>query len=652
MAPQWKIYWRAPGDAGYPPTIDWSGSSNVAGVETAWPVPQRYTIFGLTTYVYQDTVVLPLTVKPRDPGAPIALRGQVKYLLCDQICIPYEAALSLDLPAGEAKPTDFAQVIDRFDSKVPVKVSSAEGAVGLKIERTLLTRAAVAPESGFEGATLEVLARSAIPFTKPDVLVEGPSRMAFGVPQVHLSEGNTLALLRVPVSLAGSQASLTAQPQLTLTLIDDARAVEQKVTPQVGDSRTAAPLLGILLLALLGGFILNFMPCVLPVLSMKLMGAIAQSGRSTGQVRASFLATALGIVLSLLALGGMVIGLKSAGMAVGWGVQFQQPVFLVIMALVVTLFAANLWGLFSISLPRMIGDAAGRARGDGLIGDFATGVFATLLATPCSAPFLGTAVGFALTRGTFEILTVFATLGIGLALPYLAVAAMPVLARLLPKPGRWMMGLRVILGFVLAATAIWLLSVLRVQVGWLVALAVAVALIAVLACLLLRRNLAARSGARQIAGFAAVGLAIVTLALPMIATGNPGQTATASHLWQPFDRVQVFNAVAQGKVVLVDVTADWCITCQANKTLVLDRGAVRARIEAGRVIALRADWTRPNAAIAEYLASFGRYGIPFNAVYGPGAPSGIALPELLREEDVLAAMDKAAKPPPTAAAGD
>ena len=650
MAPQWKIYWRAPGDAGYPPTIDWSGSSNLAGVEVAWPVPQRYTIFGLTTYVYQDTIVLPLTVKPRKPGAPVALRGHVNYLLCDQICIPYEAALSLDLPAGEAKPTDFAQMIDRFESKVPRKVTDANGALGLKIERSLLTRAVVQSVEGSDGATLEILARSAVPFVKPDVLVEGPSQMSFGAPQVHLSEGNTLALLRVPVSLAGSQRSLTAQPKLTLTLIDGGRAVEQDIIPQAGGARTASPLFGILLLALLGGFILNFMPCVLPVLSIKLMGAVAQSGRSAGRVRASFLATALGIVLSLVALGGMVIAFKSAGMAVGWGVQFQQPVFLAVMALVVTLFAANLWGLFSISLPQLIGNAAGRAPGQGLAGDFATGVFATLLATPCSAPFLGTAVGFALTRGTLEILTVFATLGVGLALPYLAVAAIPGLARLLPRPGRWMVALRIVLGCVLAATAVWLLTVLGVQVGWLVALAVAATLVAVIVCLLLRRILATRSGAQLVAGCAALGLAVVALALPIISTSDPDQTTTASRLWQPFDRVQVFNAVAQGKVVLVDVTADWCITCQVNKALVLERGAVRDRIEDGAVLALRADWTRPNAAIAEYLASFGRYGIPFNVIYGPGAPAGIALPELLREEDVLAAMDKAAKPAPAATA--
>ena len=659
MVAGWKIYWRSPGDAGFPPTIDWGESSNLASVAIHWPVPQRYEIFGLTTYVYQDSVILPLTVTLRETAAPLALHGKIAYLLCDRICIPYEAEVSLALPAGQAGPTEFAPLIARFQARVPRQIMAADGALGLTIERSLLTwhaprnTAWAAPQAS-DRATLEVLARSAEPFTQPDLLVEGPSQMSFGAPRVDLSEGGKLALLRIPVSLAGSSPSLLATPPLTLTLIDGTRAVEQRVTPQGGGTPGAtSPLFGILLLALLGGFILNFMPCVLPVLSLKLMNAMTQSGRGAGQVRASFLATAMGIVFSLAVLGGIVIALKSAGIAVGWGVQFQQPIFLTVMALVVTLFAANLWGLFTIALPQAIGEAASRAPGPGqgtnLSGDFATGLFATLLATPCSAPFLGTAVGFALTRGATEILAVFSASGIGLALPYLAVAAMPGLARWLPKSGAWMIGLRRILGAVLIATAAWLITVLSAQSGWPMALAVAAVLVAALAGLLIRHRVALPSLVRSLAGYGVIMLAVVTLALPFVMRNSPQPLAAPSRAWQQFDRVQVFNAVAQGKVVLVDVTADWCITCQANKALVLDRGAVRARIEEGRVLALRADWTRPNAAIAEYLASFGRYGIPFNAVYGPGAPSGIALPELLRDEDVLAAFDKAAKP--VAAAG-
>lgn len=654
MAAGWKIYWRSPGDAGFPPTIDWSQSTNLAAVAIDWPVPQRYEIFGLTTYVYQDAVVLPLRVTPLAAGRPVALRGQISYLLCDQICIPYEASVSLDLPAGESGATEFAPAIARFQAQVPRQIRIGQSAQGLSIERAVLTRAPRIAGSKTERGTLEVLARASQPFRAPDLLVEGPSQMSVGPPEVHLSDDDTSALLRLPVTLSGWSPAMQTMPPLTLTLIDGPRAIEQIIAPesQTGNGAMAvSPLLSIVLLALLGGFILNFMPCVLPVLSLKLINAVGQSGRDGRQIRASFLATASGIVLSLAALGGVVIAFKSAGVVVGWGAQFQQPVFLAIMCLVVTLFAANLWGLFAIALPQVIGEAAARAPVKGLAGDFATGVFATLLATPCSAPFLGTAVGFALTRGTTEILAVFAALGVGLALPYLMVAAAPGVARLLPRPGPWMIALRRMLGVVLIATVVWLLSVLHVQTGWSLTLTLAAALAAVLLGLWIRQEAAGRGVLRAMAGYAAIAGACVAVALPVVMAHTPVALDVPSRAWQSFDRVRIFNAVAQGEVVLVDVTADWCLTCQVNKALVLERGEVQARIEAGEVLALRADWTRPNRAIADYLASFGRYGIPFNVVYGPAAPTGIPLPELLTAEDVLAALDRAARPPTSGAVG-
>ena len=286
-----------------------------------------------------------------------------------------------------------------------------------------------------------------------------------------------------------------------------------------------------------------------------------------------------------------MIALKAAGAAAGWGIQFQQPVFLALMTAVMAGFAANLWGLFEIPLPRAF---AALAEGEGrLAGPFFTGVLATLLATPCSAPFLGTAVGFALARGPEEILAVFLTLGIGLALPYLLVAALPRLATALPRPGRWMLTLRRLLGLALAGTALWL--------GWL--------------------------------------LAVALHAVPATQT-----LQSETIRWHPFDPAAINVEVAAGHVVFVDVTADWCLTCLANQRLVLDRPEIAARLNdpAGRVLALRADWTRPDEAISRYLASFGRYGVPFNAVYGPGAPAGLPLPELLSREAVLDGLARAA----------
>jgi len=640
LAKDWKLYWRTPGDAGYPPRIDWSGSENLAKAEFSWPAPQRYTIFGLTTFVYQDAVVLPLAVTPATPGAPVMLRAKLEYLLCDKICIPYEGTLALDLPAGAAAPTEHAKSVAAYAAKVPRLIDGAGQGAPLFVEHAALT-----PESG--GVMLEVLARSERPFGTPDLIVEGPSGLAFGPPQdISLSEGGRLALIRLPVGALGKAgapgAALPDNATLTLTLIDGERAIEQDIAAPLSDAHAPTRLLAILALAMLGGLLLNLMPCVLPVLSLKLMGAVKAAGYATRDLRLSFLATAAGILVAFLGLAGGAIALKSAGLAVGWGIQFQQPLFLAVMGLVLTLFACSLWGVFAFRLPGGMMDAANKAcDGKALAGAFFTGMFATLLATPCSAPFLGTAVGFALTRGPGEIVAVFAALGLGLAAPYLLVAAVPRLARLLPKPGPWMAWFCRALALILAATAFWLLTVLAAQAGTATAILCGLLLVGVSAALTIGSGARDGSLLRRAAWPTVGALALLLGVVALAAKPDAGRAAVADAAWQSFDRVQIINAVATGKTVLVDVTADWCATCQVNKRLVLNRGDVRAAIDGGEVIAMRADWTRPDPAIARYLAGFGRYGIPFNVVYGPAAPSGLVLSELLSEAEVLTAFKAA-----------
>ncbi|HSR70739.1 MAG TPA: protein-disulfide reductase DsbD domain-containing protein [Kiloniellales bacterium] len=643
MQPGWKVYWRSPGQAGYPPSLETAGSSNLAAAAVEWPVPHRFSLFGLETFGYSDGVVLPLAVRPAQAGEPLALSAKVDYLTCREICIPREAELALVLPAGPAGAAPEAALIEEYRGLVP----SDGAAHGLSLERVRLA-------GTLEEPILRLTARADPPFEAPDAIVEAPPGMTFGKPEVSLAEDGELAVLSLPGQVA---EGVIEGKRLTVTLFDGSRALESEVVGRFAETGGPAAggrsLLVILGLALVGGLILNLMPCVLPVLSIKLLSVVGHGGRERGAIRLGFLASAAGIVSAFLALAAALVGLKSAGLAIGWGIQFQQPLFLAAMALIVAFFAYNLFGLFEFRLPGSVADFATRASAGGspqaggepsLLGHFLTGAFATLLATPCSAPFLGTAVGFALAHGPGEILLIFAVLGLGLALPYLAIAAAPGLAARLPRPGPWMVWLRRILGLALAATAVWLLSVLAAQIGAGPASLIGLLLLGLGPALWLGRS----EGRRRIAGGALIGVFAIAALLPAgLAARDQGapsaaDTAAASDVWRPLELERIPALVASGKTVFVDVTADWCLTCQVNKRLVLERETVRERFAEAEVVLMRGDWTLPDPAITAYLESFGRYGIPFDAVYGPGLEEGEALPELLTIEAVTDALDRAA----------
>ncbi|MGK9170618.1 thioredoxin family protein [Inquilinus limosus] len=640
LDPHWKTYWRSPGDAGLPPALDWSGSDNLGTPALAYPAPHRFQLFGLETYGYETEVVFPLTLPVAQAGQPQHLSLAATVLVCSDICIPANFSFTLDLPAGAATPDpDSANLIDRFRNAVP----GDGGAAGLAIGPVAATE---------KGLRVEATARE--PFEAPDIFVEGAPGDAFAAPRIVPSDGGRRLVAEIDrIQAADPPAALAGSP-VTLTLVDGPRSVEAKATvgPAVSTTPDVGAWLGILGVALLGGLILNLMPCVLPVLSLKLLsivklGGVEAGGRTPRRQRLGLLATAAGIVVSFLALAAGAIGLKAAGASVGWGIQFQEPVFLAAMAVIVTLFGCNLLGLFEVALPGRAMDTAARASGagrpekDGLVAPFLTGAFATLLATPCSAPFVGTALGFALSRGPAEIGAIFAALGVGMALPYLLIAAVPGLARLLPRPGRWMVWLKALLGLALFGTAAWLLSVLAAQVPPMAAAAVAAVLVLIGLVLWLRWR--GGTAMRRLGAAAAVGLALAAVVLPLRFDRSDAATPAAASAiaWTRFDRAAIPGLVREGKVVFVDVTADWCLTCKVNKLLVIDRDPVAAALGGAAVVPMLADWTNPDQAIADYLAAHGRYGIPFNAVYGPGAPDGILLPELLSTEAVLDALRRA-----------
>ena len=644
MKPGWKVYWRSPGDAGFPPNLNWAGSSNFAGAEIAWPAPERFSVLNLKTLGYKKEVIFPITATVFEPGRDVALRARVRFLTCDDICVPYEANFTLNLRAGADIDTPQSGQIADWRAKVPMLGADAP----LSIQQ-----AEVAGDGASSALIVRVSGKKAL--NSPDLYVEGPADYGFAKPVVQIASTGKEALMRIGVQAPKRPDARLAGETVTLTLVDGDRAVERQVTLQraaavaVGGADAGGEAIGygflaILGLAVLGGLILNVMPCVLPVLSIKLLAVVSLGGEAPSRVRAGFLASAAGILACFLLLGTVVVALQSAGLAAGWGIQFQQPAFLAFMIAVITLFACNMWGLFEIRLPGAVSDAAVSVsghEGGGLGGHFMTGACATLLATPCTAPFLGTAVGFALSRGPLEIYSVFLALGIGLALPWIAVAAFPVLVNRLPKPGPWMITLKRILSIALIGTAAWLLSVLWFRVGGPATAMIALIMIAIAFSVWQYRHLSEKA---RFATWVVIGLmtAISMVGADSFADAGRDRLIEAEDkTWREFDLAAINAEVAKGNTVLVDVTADWCLTCQVNKSLVLNRGQVAEILGAGSVIAMKADWTKPDPAIAAYLKSFRRFGIPFNVVYGPTAPMGVPLPEILTEASVLDAFEQA-----------
>ncbi len=453
--------------------------------------------------------------------------------------------------------------------------------------------------------------------------------------------------LQLKVSLLACSA-LCVPIEETLSLVltpgeksdDIFKAVKERAKAYEGLS-----LVSLLFIALLGGFILNFMPCVLPVLSLKVMSLIKQSKKShVSHAKQGFFITGLGILTSFLLLALITILLKGSGEAFGWGIHFQNPHFLLFVFLVLVAFSASLWGIFEIDLPSGLGTWLISHEGKGKLKDFLSGIFATLLATPCSAPFVGTALGFALARSTTDIVFVFFFLGLGFASPYFLVAGLPASLIRLPKPGRWMMWMQHVLGAGLALTALWIGWVLTFHLSvWIVLLSTFLALIA-LSLFWIKHHKKPSLKAWLYAGplfLLAWGL---SWALPQGHTSNPAQKFSKGSpnldIWQPFEPTAISTLVNQGKVVFVDVTAEWCVTCAVNKNFVLNDPQLTNILSQPNVIAMRADWTKQDPSITRFLQAHARYGIPFNIVFGPQNPQGIPLPEILSIRTVQEAFEE------------
>jgi len=611
LQPGWKTYWRTPGEGGVAPEIRWQTPD--VNAQWFWPAPERFDVSGLTTQGYKGDITLPIALA--NVSSP-RLAGTLTLSTCSDVCILTDFPFSLDLrqPADTRFARDFAEAMGRIPA-----------ASGLTDQL----------DASFVNGELQIRAQRQGGWQKPELFFDYPPGSMLAAP--HISVNGDILNARVAVTDEWGETAPDLRGKTLSLVVADAGIAQQSaihIGAQTLVSGAAAQTIGsVLLLALLGGLILNLMPCVLPVLAIKLSSLVQQQGQTQRQTRQQFLASSAGIIFSFLLLALLMTGLRLSGQALGWGIQFQSSGFLLVMVLVMFLFSASLFDLLHFRLPSRLNTQLATQGGDGLLGHFGQGAFATLLATPCSAPFLGTAVAYALTAPLPQLWLLFVALGVGMSLPWLLVAALPGMARCLPRPGRWMVHLRTVLGLFMLIATFWLVTLLVPHWGSTFAAGLAGLLLLVLCGWLVKRRALQQAGVVFITLTLAGALFLMTRISPEEETLH----------WQPLTEAAIHQALEQDKRVFVDVTADWCITCKVNKSRVLNQPDVRAALKADDVVLLRGDWTQPDPAIGEFLQRRDRVAIPFNQIYGPALPQGQILSPLLSREAVISTLSEAKK---------
>ncbi|WP_405127324.1 protein-disulfide reductase DsbD family protein [Shewanella donghaensis] len=626
----WKTYWRTPGEGGIAPKINWEGSTNLADVDWQWPMPESFSLLGLQTIGYQGEAIFPLSLKVDDIDSKTHLSGKFTLSSCTTICVLTDYQFDLEFVPSELRAdTEAMFTFNKAISSVPQKVTVDKAdnldanavSIGFDTEQKLLQ--VTLADTNWQQAT---------------VIIDGAPDSTFKISTINVADkgdGQKELVVIFDVTSWLGEPDILNKP-LNVTIGDANRALEYSadVTPTFVE-KNASSLITMMLFALLGGLILNVMPCVLPVLGMKLSSVIAAPDLQKKQIRQQFIASAMGIIVSFWLLAAFILTLKFTGQAIGWGVQFQNPWFIGFMVLVTSIFALNMLGAFEINLPSSFQTKLATTGGNDHRGHFLQGMFATLLATPCSAPFLGTAVAFALGADVVSLLVIFTFLALGMALPWLLVAAFPQIASYFPKPGRWMNTVKVVFSVLLLLTSLWLISLLSSFVAVLPLWIAAIVLVIIFFVLMAKHY-----GISAV--IASFSVSLILAAIGAFSTSDDWSQPLPTDLaWTPLDQQLIAAKVAEGKTVFVDVTADWCITCKANKVGVVLQDPVYSALKQDHMFLIEGDWTTPSKPITGYLQSHNRFGVPFNVVYGPNAPQGIKLPVILTSEQVLAAIDRA-----------
>ncbi len=715
--PHWHTYWKNPGDSGLPTSLAFTLPAGFVAGEIEWPTPQRLPIGPLMNYGFEGKLVLPVSVQvPANFNAErldVALHAE--WLVCKDICIPESGDFTLQVPARAAT-AGHAAAFSAARAAVPQTLAGAQTQAQVDLKAAALVVKATGLPAAWQGKAVQLF-------------VEVGGVLAHGAAATAAWEGNTWAaslpldpqrsagpaLLPVVLKLAEPAAGPLPQPssialpvqvttpwpalaspnagsgtQAEASAPTSSTGVAAAAGPTAGLAGTAtpsaagsavqdaaAPSFGLaVLLALLGGALLNLMPCVFPVLSLKVLG-FAQQGANRRAALTGALAYTAGVVVCFVGLAAVLLALRAGGEQLGWGFQLQSPGFIAALAVVFTLMALNLAGAFEVGMLVPSAWAGARARHP-LVDSFLTGVLAVAIASPCTAPFMGVSLGLALTLPNAQALMIFAALGLGMALPFVAAAAWPALARALPKPGAWMAHFKTLMAFPMFATVVWLIWVLGQQVG----IDGAAALLAVLVAVAFAGWALAAQGLGPTArrGYGAASLLVLAAALAWAlpswrqdetsstsassavapsggtgtgkgtdnsatpntlgtaATGTPSTAGPMAPRWQAWSPERVKQAQAEGRTVFVDFTAAWCVSCQFNKRNTFEKAEVLAAFDNKRVLLLRADWTRRDPIIAAELARLQRSGVPVYALYRPGKPAPQLLSELPSVADVLGAL--------------
>jgi DsbC/DsbD-like thiol-disulfide interchange protein/cytochrome c biogenesis protein CcdA len=623
----WHVYWINAGDSGEPPSIKWNLPAGITAGAMQFPAPRRLPLGPLMDFGYEDEVLFPITLSGGSTlKAPstVEIPAHVDWLVCREVCIPGKADLVLPLQVTTQKsaPDPGRQALfDRFRNLLPQPLPSSSKAVFATDPNGFALALTGHPETGAEFFPLD------------------QSQIVNAAPQPVREVNNGII-----ISLKKDENFRSQLAQLNgVLLLGDGSAYEIYAPPGAlpegapGTSEGALNLLRFVSLAFLGGMILNLMPCVFPVLFIKGLALVESSRHEPKRVRAHGLVYTLGILVSFWIVVALLLVLRAGGRQLGWGFQFQSPGFVAVMALLLFFLGLSLAGMFEIGLT-VTNTGSSLAARSGYAGSFFTGVLAMVVATPCTAPFMGAAIGFALAQSAGSAFAVFTALALGLAAPYLLLTFHPVWMRYLPRPGAWMEVLKQATAAPIFATVIWLVWLFASSAGVdaLTALLAAFLLLAIAGWIL------GRWPARRVASAFAITVIVLAVATPLYALWKfpAAETTTASKAgWEPYSREAIEQYRAQGRPVFVDFTARWCLSCQVNERAVLNRGDVSRRLHNSGIVLVRADWTKHDESIASALRELGRSGVPTYVFYPPGQPA-LVLPEVLTPGVVLGALDQ------------